>query len=161
MELVLTFLFSLVAPGLRILQDFAGFCRLILLKFFRVSTGWATQGRGLRIWVAGFFRRFGSRILRGFARQRRAECAFLCLVWCLGGFGAGDQTSVWRLVGQLWFSKSFCATRLKASAATVLSQRGAVMPQGQWEQDQPVKSSPSSQIKRLLMHLLPFACVWD
>src|ERR1035437_8585539 len=55
-------------------------------------------GRGLRIWVAGFFRRFGSRILRGFARQRRAECAFLCLVWCLGGFGAGDQTSVWRLV---------------------------------------------------------------
>src|ERR1019366_7482934 len=74
---------------------------------------------------------------------------------------AGDQTSVWRLVGQLWFSKSFCATRLKASAATVLSQRGAVMPQGQWEQDQPVKSSPSSQIKRLLMHLLPFACVLD
>jgi len=126
MELVLTFLFSLVAPGLRILQDFAGFCRLILLKFFRVSTGWATQGRGLRIWVAEFFRRFGSRILRGFARQRRAECAFLCLVWRLGGFGAGDQTSVWRLVGQLWFSKSFCATRLKASAATVLSQRGAV-----------------------------------
>src|ERR1035437_2355305 len=26
---------------------------------------------------------------------------------------AGDQTLVWRLVGQLWFSKSFCATRLK------------------------------------------------
>jgi hypothetical protein len=33
----------LVARGLRILQDFAGICRAILLKFFRVSTGWATH----------------------------------------------------------------------------------------------------------------------
>src|SRR5438552_3982214 len=34
------------------------------------------------------------------------------------------------------------------------------MPQVQWEQHQPVKSSPSTQIKRLFIHL-PFACVWD
>ena len=34
------------------------------------------------------------------------------------------------------------------------------MPQVQWEQHQPVKSSPSTQIKRLFMHL-PFACVWE
>ena len=27
------------------------------------------------------------------------------------------------------------------------------MPQGQWEQHQPVKSSPSTQIKRLFIHL--------
>jgi hypothetical protein len=32
-------------------------------------------------------------------------------------------------------------------------------PHGQWEQHQPVKSSPSTQINRLLIHLLPFACV--
>ena len=58
---------------------------------------------------------------------------------------------------QLCFSNVSCATRLKASTATVVSQRGAVMPHGQWEQDQPAKSSSSTQIKRLLIHLLPFA----
>ncbi len=42
-ELISPFRFSLVASGLRILQDFAGICRAILLKFFRVSTGWATH----------------------------------------------------------------------------------------------------------------------
>jgi hypothetical protein len=35
-----------------------------------------------------------------------------------------------------------------------------VMPQVQWEQHQPVKSSPWTQIKRLRIHLLPFACIW-
>jgi hypothetical protein len=35
----------------------------------------------------------------------------------------------------------------------VLSRCGTVMPQVQWEQHQPVKSSPSTQIKRLLIHL--------
>src|SRR5258708_40358813 len=40
----LRFLVSfLVARGLRILQDFAGICRGILLKVFRVSTGWVTH----------------------------------------------------------------------------------------------------------------------
>jgi len=58
---------------------------------------------------------------------------------------------------QLCFANVSCATRLKASTATVVSQRGAVIPHGQWEQDQPVKSSCSTQIKRLLIHLLPFA----
>jgi hypothetical protein len=37
---------------------------------------------------------------------------------------------------QLCFSKLSCASRLKASAATVLSRCGAVMPQVQWEQHQ-------------------------
>jgi len=40
---VLLFLFGLVASGLRILQDFAGICRVISLKFFRLSTGWPTH----------------------------------------------------------------------------------------------------------------------
>ena len=51
------------------------------------------------------------------------------------------------------FSKSSCATRLKASAATVLSSRGAVIPHVQWEQHQPLKSSPSTQIRCLFIHL--------
>ena len=38
----------------------------------------------------------------------------------------------------------------------VLSRRGAVMPQVQWEQHQAVKSSPSTQIKRLFIHLYLF-----
>jgi hypothetical protein len=37
----------------------------------------------------------------------------------------------------------------------VLSRRGAVMPHEQWEQHQRVKSSHSTQIKRLFIHL-PF-----
>jgi len=40
---------------------------------------------------------------------------------------------------------------LKASAATVLSRRGVVIPHVQWEQHQPLKSSPSTRIKRLLI----------
>jgi len=51
------------------------------------------------------------------------------------------------------FSKVSWARRLKARAATVLSRCGAVMPQVQWEQPQPVNSSPSTQIKRLFIHL--------
>ena len=35
------------------------------------------------------------------------------------------------------------------------------MPQVQWEQHQPVKSSPSTQIKRLFIHPYLFACVCD
>ena len=42
-KLISRFLFIPVASGLRILQDFAGICRAILLKFFRVSTGLATH----------------------------------------------------------------------------------------------------------------------
>src|SRR2546425_1121995 len=33
-----------------------------------------------------------------------------------------------------------------------LEPRGAVRPHGQWEQHQPVKSSPSTQIKCLFIH---------
>ena len=33
----------LVARELRILQVFAGICRAILLKFFRITGGWATH----------------------------------------------------------------------------------------------------------------------
>ena len=57
------------------------------------------------------------------------------------------------------FSKSSCATRLKARAATVLSRRGAVIPHVQREQHQPLKSSPSTQIRCLFIHL-PL-CVLD
>jgi len=60
------------------------------------------------------------------------------------------------LAVQLCFSKLSCARRLKASVATVLSRCGAVMPQVQWEQHQPVKSSPSTQIKHSLLRHLPF-----
>ena len=56
---------------------------------------------------------------------------------------------------QLCSSKVSCAMRLNASAATVLSRRGAVMPHSHTEQHHPVKSSASIQIKRLCMHL-PF-----
>jgi len=35
------------------------------------------------------------------------------------------------------------------------------MSQGQWEQHQPVKSSPSTRIKRLFIHLYLLLCVWD
>src|SRR5712692_6577845 len=59
------------------------------------------------------------------------------------------------LPAQLCFSKVSRAKRLNANAATVLSSRGAVMPQGQREQHQPVKSSPSTHIMRLLIHPLP------
>jgi hypothetical protein len=61
----------------------------------------------------------------------------------------------------VFLDKVSCARRLKASAATVLCRRGAVIPHGQWEQHRPVKSSSSTQIKRFLIHLLPFAYVWD
>ena len=57
------------------------------------------------------------------------------------------------------FSKSCCASRLKASAATVLSRRGVVIPHGQREQHQPVKSSPSIQISSLFIHLPLRACL--
>jgi hypothetical protein len=43
-------------------------------------------------------------------------------------------------------------TRLNASAATVLSRRGVVIPHVQWEQHQPLKSSPSTRIKFLFIH---------
>ena len=57
---------------------------------------------------------------------------------------------------QVCFSKSSCATRLNASAATVLSRRGVVIPHVQREQHHPLKSSPSTQMRRLLIevHLL-------
>ena len=58
---------------------------------------------------------------------------------------------------QLCLSKSSCATRLKASAATVLSRGGHVIPQSHKEQHQPVKWSSSTQIKRLFIHHL-FTC---
>ncbi len=61
---------------------------------------------------------------------------------------------------QVCFSKSSCATRLKVSAATVLSRRGAVIPHVQWEQHQPLKSSPSIQIRCLFIHL-PLRACWD
>src|SRR5215467_4536935 len=50
------------------------------------------------------------------------------------------------LCAQACWSKPSCATRLKASAATVLSRRGATTPHGQREQHQPVKFSSSAQI---------------
>lgn len=52
---------------------------------------------------------------------------------------------------QACLSKSSCATRLKASAATVLSKSGVVMPHVQREQHQPLKSSPSTRIRCLSM----------
>src|SRR5207244_7813552 len=63
------------------------------------------------------------------------------------------------LAAHLCFSKVSSARRLNASAATVLSRRGAVMPHGQSGQHQPVKSSPSTQINRLLIHLPRLRCV--
>jgi hypothetical protein len=50
------------------------------------------------------------------------------------------------LRAQACWSKPSCATRLKATAATVLSSRGATTPHGQWEQHQPVNLSSSAQI---------------
>ena len=55
------------------------------------------------------------------------------------------------LAAHLCFSKVSWARRLNASAATVLSRRGAVMPHEQSGQHQPVKSSPSTQINRLFI----------
>ena len=43
MKLILPFPFSFVAPGLRILQDFAGICRGNLLIWFGISSGLETQ----------------------------------------------------------------------------------------------------------------------
>jgi len=58
-----------------------------------------------------------------------------------------DPTAISRLFcAQACWSKVSCATRLNASAATVLSGRGATTPHGQWEQHQPVKCSSSAQI---------------
>jgi hypothetical protein len=59
---------------------------------------------------------------------------------------------------QVCFSKSSCATRLKVSAATVLSRRGAVIPHVQREQHHPLKSSASIQIRCLFIHLPLRAC---
>lgn len=64
------------------------------------------------------------------------------------------------LAAHLCFSKVSWARRLNASAATVLSSRGAVIPHGQSGQHQPVKSSPSTQINRLSTST-SCACVWD
>jgi hypothetical protein len=69
--------------------------------------------------------------------------------------GAISYASPSRFGMQVCFSKSSCASRLKASAATVLSSRGAVMPQVQCEQHQPLKSSPSTQMRCLFMDLHP------
>jgi hypothetical protein len=55
------------------------------------------------------------------------------------------------LCAQACCSKPSCATRLKASAATVLSRRGATTPHGQREQHQPVKCSSSAQIMCLFI----------
>jgi hypothetical protein len=52
---------------------------------------------------------------------------------------------------QVCFSKSSRASRLKASAATVLSRRGVVIPHVQREQHQPLKSSPSIEMRWLFM----------
>ena len=52
---------------------------------------------------------------------------------------------------QVCFSKSSCASRLKASAATVLSRRGVVIPHVQREQHQPLKSSPLIEMRCLFM----------
>src|ERR1700756_2995511 len=68
------------------------------------------------------------------------------------------HASPWVLWTQLCFSKSSCATRLNASAATVLSRRGVVIPHGQREQHQPLKSSPSTRIRRLSINK-PLICV--
>src|SRR6266480_6782617 len=65
------------------------------------------------------------------------------------------------LAAHLCFSKVSWARRLNASAATVLSRRGAVMPHGQSGQHQPVKSSPSTQINRLFIHLPRLWLHWD
>jgi hypothetical protein len=48
-------------------------------------------------------------------------------------------------------SNPSCATRLKATAATVLSRRGATTLHGQCEQHQPVKFSSSAQIMCLVI----------
>src|SRR5438270_12213177 len=65
------------------------------------------------------------------------------------------------LAAYLCFSKVSWARRLNASAATVLSRRGAVMPHEQSGQHQPVKSSPSTQINRLFIHLPRLWLRWD
>src|SRR5438132_9833299 len=65
------------------------------------------------------------------------------------------------LTAHLCLSKVSSARRLNASAATVLSRRGAVMPHGQSGQHQPVKSSPSTQINRLFIHLPRLWLRWD
>jgi hypothetical protein len=75
-------------------------------------------------------------------------------------FATAYYASPCALWTQLCFSKSSCATRLKVSAATVLSRRGAVIPHVQWEQHQPLKSSPSIQIRCLFIYL-PLRACWD
>src|SRR5438552_13823358 len=65
------------------------------------------------------------------------------------------------LAAHLCFSKVSWARRLNASAATVLSRRGAVMPHEHSGQHQPVKSSPSTQINRLFIHLPRLWLRWD
>ena len=74
-------------------------------------------------------------------------------------FATADHAPSCAVLTQECCVKSCCATRLKASAATVLSSRGAVIPHVQREQHQPVKSSPSIQISFRLIHLPLRACL--
>ncbi len=50
------------------------------------------------------------------------------------------------------FFESSCATRLNASVATVLSGTGVVIPHVQREQHQPLKLSPSMEMRRLFIY---------
>jgi hypothetical protein len=71
--------------------------------------------------------------------------------------GGERRASPWLLLPvQSCFSKPSWATRLNASAATVLSRRGAVKPQVQLEQHQPANVSSSIQIMRLFIGCAQF-----
>ena len=111
----------------------------------------------------GFLMRPSSQILASSNRQNVRICrAFWSSadVQRTGFFATAYYASPCALWTQACFSKSSCATRLKVSAATVLSRRGAVIPHVQWEQHQPLKSSPSIQIRCLFIHL-PLRACWD
>jgi len=53
MKLIIPFLFSLGARVVRILQDFAGICRAILLKLRRISRRGATLDQPIGVRIPG------------------------------------------------------------------------------------------------------------
>src|SRR6266853_6962129 len=114
------------------------------------------QTEGAADLAPGFLMRPSSQILASSNRQNVRICrAFWSSadVQRTGFFATAYYASPCALWTQACFSKSSCTTRLKVSAATVLSMRGAVIPHVQWEQHQPLKSSPSIQVRCLFIYL--------
>jgi len=96
-----------------------------------------------------------------YGRERQEQLLNL-ITWC--PFHAPQTKHHYASPSGFWlqvcFSKSSCAIRLKASAATVLSRSGVVIPHVQVEQHQPLKSSPSTLMRRLFMYIYLLPELW-